>query len=118
MCELIAFLKRQNHLIFTTTNGYVRVRVKMKAEKEENQKPNKGQAARKKKNSSAAKSVSSKNPPSELAEQRWSVVTFESRAAAGLTYDEAIQKLDKLREENKFGLCIITDEAAERVNSK
>jgi len=88
----------------------------VKEEKEENQKPNKVQPARKKKNS-AAKSVSSKNPPSELAEQRWSVVTFESRAASGLTYDEAVRKLDELREENKFGLCIITDEAAERVNS-
>jgi len=90
----------------------------MKEEKEENQKPNKVQAARKKKNSSAAKSISGKNPPSELAEQRWSVVTFESRAASGLTYDEAVQKLDELREENKFGLCIITDEAAERVKSE
>jgi len=88
----------------------------MKEEKEENQKPNKVQAARKKKNSSAAKSVSGENHPSELAEQRWSVVTFESRAAAGLTYGEAVRKLDELREENKFGLCIVTDEAAERVN--
>ncbi|MBA4121396.1 MAG: hypothetical protein H0X72_02885 [Acidobacteria bacterium] len=89
-----------------------------KEEKEENQKPNKAQAARKKKNSSAAKSVSGANPSSELAEQRWSVVTFESRAASGLTYDEAVQKLDELRKENKFGLCIITDEAAERVKSE
>jgi len=90
----------------------------MKAEEEENQKPNKAQAARKKKNSSAAKSVSGANPSSELAEQHWSVVTFESRAASGLTYDEAVQKLDELRKENKFGLCIITDEAAERVKSE
>jgi len=90
----------------------------MKAEKEENQQPNKAQAARKKKKSSAAKSVSGEDPPSELAEQRWSVVTFESRSASGLTYDEAVQKLDELRAENKFGLCIITDEAAERVNSE
>ncbi len=90
----------------------------MKAEKEENQKPNKAQAARKKKNFSAAKSVSGENHRSELAEQRWSVVTFENRAASNLTYDEAIQKLDELRAENKFGLCIITDEAAERVKSK
>jgi vacuolar-type H+-ATPase subunit F/Vma7 len=35
-----------------------------------------------------------------------------------LTYDEAVQKLDELRKENKFGLCIITDEAAERVKSE
>ncbi len=90
----------------------------MKAEKEENQKSNKAQAARNRKNSSAAKSVSGENPSSELAEPRWSVVTFESRAASGLTYDQAVQKLDELRAENKFGLCIITDEAAERVNSK
>jgi hypothetical protein len=89
----------------------------MKEEKEKNKKLKKTQAARKKKNSSAAKPVSGANPQSELAEQRWSVVTFESRAASGLTYDEAVRKLNELREENKFGLCIITDEAAERVNS-
>ena len=88
----------------------------MKAEKEENHKPNKAQAAQKKKNYSAAKSVSGANLPNELAERRWSVVTFESCTASGLTYDEAVQKLDELRKENKFGLCIITDEAAERVN--
>ncbi len=90
----------------------------MKAEEEENQKPNKAQAARKKKNSSAAKSISGANPSSELAEQRWSVVTFESRAASGLTYDEAVKKLDELRAKNEFGLCIITDDAAVRVNSE
>ncbi len=89
----------------------------MKAEKEKNQKPNKAPAARKKKSFSSAKSVSGENHRSELAEQRWSVVTFESRAAGGLTYYEAVQKLDELRAKNKFGLCIITDEAAERVNS-
>ena len=89
----------------------------MKEEKEKNKKIKKTRAARKKKSFSAAKPFSGANPQSELAEQRWSVVTFESRAASGLTYDEAVRKLNELREENKFGLCIITDEAAERVNS-
>jgi len=89
----------------------------MKAEKEENRKSNKSPTARKKKNASAAKAISDKNFSSELHEPRWSVVTFESRVARGLTYDEAARKLNELEAKNNSGLCIVTDEAAGRVNS-
>ncbi|MCA1623347.1 MAG: hypothetical protein LC768_06555 [Acidobacteria bacterium] len=55
--------------------------------------------------------------PSELNEPRWSVVSFEKYLAKNLTYNEAIKKINKLKKQNVSGLCIITDEAAERITS-
>jgi hypothetical protein len=52
---------------------------------------------------------------SELNEPRWSVVSFESVAVRNLTYDEAKKWLEKLKEQNVSGLCVVTDEAAERL---
>ena len=75
----------------------------MKAKKEENKRAKK-----------AAEALANKNPSSELNEPRWSVVTFETCAASGLTYDEAAAKLKKLATKKVSGLCIITDEAANR----
>ena len=54
----------------------------------------------------------------ELGEPRWSVVTFEFCAAKNLTYNEAYKKMQELKEQNISGLCIITDEAAERISGK
>ncbi len=54
----------------------------------------------------------------ELGEPRWSVVTFEKCVEKGLTYDEAFSRMEKLRSENKFGLCILTDEAAARIKTR
>lgn len=54
--------------------------------------------------------------PSELAEPIWSVVTYETVAATGLTYDEAEKLSEKLKTEKASGLCIITDEAASRIS--
>lgn len=51
----------------------------------------------------------------ELREPRWSVVTFERRAAKNLSYAQAEAKLGELARQKISGLCIITDEAAERV---
>lgn len=51
----------------------------------------------------------------ELNEARWSVVSFDKREAGGLTYAQAEQKLDELLGQKVYGLCIITDEAAEKV---
>jgi len=53
---------------------------------------------------------------SELDERMWSVVSFERCEAAGLTYNEAVKKLAELQERHVNGLCIVTDEAAERVS--
>jgi hypothetical protein len=52
---------------------------------------------------------------SEMSEPCWSVVSFESVAARGLTYTEAHKRLEKLEKQNISGLCIITDEAAARL---
>ena len=53
---------------------------------------------------------------SELLEPRWSVITFESCAVRGLNYDEASTWMKKLKTQGLSGLCIVTDEAAERIS--
>jgi hypothetical protein len=53
---------------------------------------------------------------SELLEPRWSVITFESCAVRGLNYDEATTWLNKLKTQGLSGLCIVTDEAADRIS--
>lgn len=52
---------------------------------------------------------------SELNEPCWSVVSFEKRVAERLTYEQAAQKLAELAAGKTSGLCIITDEAANRI---
>jgi hypothetical protein len=65
----------------------------------------------------AAQSVApAEGPLSELGEACWSVVSFDKCEAAGLTYPQAEQKMAELLANNVYGLCIVTDEAAERVS--
>jgi len=52
----------------------------------------------------------------ELNEQRWSVVSERGREAAGLTYVEAAGLVRQLLGEKVHGTCVITDEAAARLN--
>ncbi|HKX84080.1 MAG TPA: hypothetical protein VJL58_07670 [Pyrinomonadaceae bacterium] len=52
---------------------------------------------------------------SELDEPRWSVVSFEGLAAAGLTYSQAVHMMAELDAERIAGLCVITDEAARKL---
>lgn len=52
---------------------------------------------------------------SELHEQIWSLVSFEKCIESGLTYDEAVKKMDELFPKQVPGLCIVTDEAAENI---
>ncbi len=54
----------------------------------------------------------------ELSNPRWSVVSFEARAAGNLTYEQATEKLAELAARKVSGLCIITDEAAARIDKK
>lgn len=54
--------------------------------------------------------------PSELVEPIWSVVTYETVAASGLTYEEAAKLAERLKNERVSGLCIITDEAAQKIS--
>ncbi len=53
----------------------------------------------------------------ELEEPQWSVINFETCAGSGFTYDEAVKKMAKLAEQKVSGLCIVTDEAANRINT-
>ena len=52
---------------------------------------------------------------SELDEPLWSVISFDRCEASGLAYAEAEQKVAELEEQNVPGLCIVTNEAADRV---
>ena len=54
---------------------------------------------------------------SELAALCWSVVSFEKCEAGNLTYEQAEVKLRELAALKVSGLCIITDEAAKRIES-
>lgn len=54
----------------------------------------------------------------ELRAPVWSVISFEKREATGLTYAEAEQKIAELEAQNFSGLCIVTDEVAERIAAK
>ena len=54
---------------------------------------------------------------SELDQPRWSVVSFERREASGLAYRQAAALMDDLDSRGVSGLCIITDEAADRIKS-
>lgn len=52
----------------------------------------------------------------ELDEAIWSVVSFERCEAHSLTYEKAAALLSELDARDASGLCIITDDAALRVN--
>lgn len=55
---------------------------------------------------------------SELKEARWSVVSFQRREAGGLTYRQAELFMEALDAGGVAGLCIVTDEAAERITDQ
>lgn len=57
----------------------------------------------------------------ELRENIWAVISERGCDGFDLTYDEASTLMRKLSEENVFGICIVTSNAAKRemkVNSK
>lgn len=54
-------------------------------------------------------------PVSELEEPRWSVVSFDQCEAGGLTYDQAVKLMSELDAHQVTGLCIVTDDAARRM---
>jgi hypothetical protein len=68
--------------------------------------------------SSAKEKAPKKEVSSQLYERCWSVVNFEACVASGLTYDEAVLEMKKHAKEKASGLCIITDEAAARIDKK
>lgn len=62
----------------------------------------------------AGKTTKSK---SELDMPRWSVVSFDACEGAGLTYEAAEKLLSEKEAAGVYGLCIVTDEAAQRVGT-
>jgi hypothetical protein len=55
---------------------------------------------------------------SELNETRWSVLSERGCEASRLPYADAARLVAQLTREPVYGLCIITDEAAARLNHK
>lgn len=91
--------------------------IKMDSENDKSEKAENTASDAKEKSDAAAEEASGENFPSELVAPIWSVVSFETRVASNLTYTEAVQKLNQLATEKTAGLCIITDEAAERIKN-
>lgn len=59
--------------------------------------------------------VTSEPVESLLDQPIWAVVSFEKVEASGMTYPKAEQLMAALCEQRVAGLCIVTDEAAERM---
>lgn len=57
---------------------------------------------------------SSKHSASELSEPLWSIITFEGVFEKDLTYPKAAAKMKNLTTKKIPGLCIITNDAAEK----
>ncbi len=58
----------------------------------------------------------SDNLGSELLERIWSVISFDKCEATHLTYSEAIAMMDDLDSQRIPGLCIVTNEAADKIS--
>jgi hypothetical protein len=54
---------------------------------------------------------------SDLDEPVWSVVSFDTCEASGLSYRSAVQLLAEKEAAGVYGLCIVTDDAARRIGS-
>ncbi|MGI8669414.1 MAG: hypothetical protein ACR2J3_06120 [Aridibacter sp.] len=52
---------------------------------------------------------------SELHAPVWAVVSFEKVVEGNLTYDKAVRKMQELIEQKVSGLCIITENAAQKI---
>ncbi len=89
--------------------------LEMKAIKEENKESDEAATAQNTEAAPAVETVSDDEFSSELQEPRWSLVSFETRLAGGLTYDEAASLMREYAEKKTSGLCIITDEAAAKI---
>lgn len=53
---------------------------------------------------------------SELDERRWAVVSFDAIEGGPLTYDEAVSLMEQLDARRVPGLCLITADAAHRMD--
>ena len=55
---------------------------------------------------------------SELDMPQWSVVSFDKTEGSGLTYAAAVKLLAEKESADVYGLCIVTDDVASRVDSR
>jgi hypothetical protein len=53
----------------------------------------------------------------ELHQPIWSVISFDRREAAGLEYSEAFRQLEELEAKGVAGLCVVTGDAAARIDN-
>ena len=88
---------------------------KMEIENEENRKSDEAATAQNTEIAPAVEAVSDEIFPSELNDSRWSVISFEKCEATNLTYHEAAQKAQELATNGVSGLCVVTNEAAQKV---
>jgi len=54
---------------------------------------------------------------SDLERQHWSVLSDRGCEAGSLTHEEARRLVHRLGGEGRHGLCIVTDEAAQRMSA-
>jgi len=54
---------------------------------------------------------------SELGNEKWAVLSHRGLEATSLTHEEARRLVHRLASEGRHGLCIVSDEAARRLNS-
>ncbi|MCU1289231.1 MAG: hypothetical protein JWN60_1460 [Acidobacteria bacterium] len=87
----------------------------MRKEKAKN--PDDSANARNRKTAAKKSGTANAGFANELREPRWSVVSFENRVAKNLSYEQAERKIAELENLKISGLCIITDEAAERISN-
>lgn len=69
----------------------------------------------KKSTSDANQAMPVGNGTGELEAPIWAVISFEKCEAAGLNYQQAIDRIAELERAGTYGLCIVTDEAAARI---
>ncbi len=53
---------------------------------------------------------------SELAQEKWAVLSHVGLEATSLTHEEARRLVHRLASEGRHGLCIVSDEAARRMS--
>ncbi len=90
----------------------------MKTENEENQTSSEMATALNTDVAPAVEAVSDEDFQSELSKPIWSVISFEKCEAVDLSYSEAIKKMQELGENNFFGLCVVTNMAAQKIKGK
>lgn len=89
----------------------------MKTENEKNQSTDKAADSQVTKIIPLTEVVSGETFPCELNDPQWSVISFSKCEATDLTYQEAVRKLKTIAKKGGFGLCIVTNQAAQKITT-